>query len=84
VLIVPTVVLPPAIPFTLHVTAVFVVLLTIAVNVCGSPSSTEAEVGETLTVTLEGGGCDGAEPTAPAQPSKDPAKSNAEHQAGCQ
>ena len=60
VLIVPTVALPPRIPFTLQFTAVFVELLTVAVNVCGSPSSTEAEAGVRLTVTPEGGGCDGA------------------------
>ena len=80
VLIVPTVALPPRIPFTLQFTAVFVELLTVAVNVCGSPSSTEAEAGVRLMVTPEGGGCGGAEPTTPPQPRKDAAKNDAAHQ----
>ena len=80
VLIVPTVALPPRIPFTLQFTAVFVELLTVAVNVCGSPSSTEAEAGMRLMVTPGGGGCDGAEPTTPPQPRKDAAKNDAAHQ----
>ena len=80
VLIVPTVALPPRIPFTLQFTAVFVELLTVAANVCGSPSSTEAEAGVRLTVTPEGGGCDGAGPTTPPQPRKDAAKNETAHQ----
>jgi len=48
---VPTVALPPAIPFTLQVTAVFVVPVTVAVNCCVAPVTTEALVGLTLTVT---------------------------------
>jgi hypothetical protein len=78
-LIVPTVALPPGIPFTLQVTAVFVVLPTAATNVCGAPSSTEAETGVTFTVTAGGGGCVGAEPTTPPQPRKDATKSSAGH-----
>lgn len=80
VLMVPTVALPPGIPFTLQVTAVFVELLTTAVNACGSPSSTEADAGVRLTVTPEGGGGDGAGPATPPQPRKDAAKNNAGHQ----
>jgi len=48
---VPTVALPPAIPFTLQVTAVFVVFVTVAVNCCVAPVATEALVGLTLTAT---------------------------------
>ncbi len=53
-LIVPTAEFPPEIPSTLQVTAEFVVLPTVAVNDCVSPSKTEAEMGETLTVTARG------------------------------
>jgi hypothetical protein len=77
--IVPNVELPPAIPFTLQVTAVFVELATVAVKACGSPSSTDAEVGETLTATLGGGGCDGPEPASPLQPRNEEARNNAGH-----
>jgi hypothetical protein len=80
VLIVPTLAFPPGIPFTLQFTAVFVAWLTIAANVCASPSSTEAEAGVRLMVTLEGGGCDGAKPATPPQPRRDAAKNNAAHQ----
>jgi hypothetical protein len=76
-LIVPTVMLPPGIPFTLQVTAVFVVFPTVATNVCGAPSSTEAAAGVTFTVTVGGGGCVGAEPTTPPQPRKDATRSSA-------
>lgn len=41
---------PPAMPFTLHVTAVFDVPVTVAVSCCGLPSNT-LELGvETVTV----------------------------------
>jgi hypothetical protein len=78
-LIVPTVALPPEIPFTLHVTAVFIELPTTAINVCGVPSNTEAAAGVTVTLMAGGGGCAGAEPTTPPQPRKDAAKSSAGH-----
>lgn len=78
--IVPTPALPPEIPFTLQFTAVFVELVTTAVKACGEPSSNEEEGGVTLMVMPEGGGCGGAEPTAPPQPRKDAAKSSAGHQ----
>jgi hypothetical protein len=77
--IVPTVEFPPGTPFTLQLTAVFVELLTVAVNVCGSPSNIATEVGARLTVTFEGGGCGGAEPTKPPQPRKDAAKNTTGH-----
>jgi hypothetical protein len=71
--------LPPGTPFTLQVTAVFVVLLTVAENVCSSPSSTDAEDGATLTVMLGGGDCDGPVPTTPPQPRRDATKNNTGH-----
>jgi len=76
-LIVPTVALPPGIPFTLQVTEVFIVLETVATKVCVAPSSTEAAAGVMFTVTVGGGGCVGAEPTRPPQPRKDATKSSA-------
>ena len=77
VLIVPTVVFPPGIPFTLQATAVLDVLLTVAVKACGSPSNTEAETGEMVTVTLGGGGCDELELTSPPQPRNKETRSSA-------
>ena len=53
---VPTSTLPPVIPFTFHVTAVFVALLTVAVNKSVVLMRTLAEVGEIFTLT--GGGVD--------------------------
>ncbi len=77
-LMVPTAAFPPGIPFTLQLTAVFarvpVESLTVAMKVCGSPSSTEAEIGDTLTEIIEGGSCDGPEPTSPPQPRIDATK----------
>src|SRR5712692_9612895 len=55
-IIVPTELLPPAIPFTAQVTLVFVVLLTAAVKLCVAPSSTAPDVGETVTEMVGGGG----------------------------
>lgn len=55
-MIVPTELLPPAIPFTAHVTPVFVVLLTVAVKLCVAPSSTAPDGGETATEIVGGGG----------------------------
>ena len=48
--IVPTELLPPAIPATLHVTAVFAVLPTTSASVTVSPSNTEPLVGVTATL----------------------------------
>ena len=53
-LIVPTVLLPPAIPFTFQVTVVTPEFCTVAVNCRTWPSCTLALEGETVTVT--GGG----------------------------
>jgi len=59
--IVPMLALPPATPFTDHVTAVLVELLTVAVKTCGKPRSKEADAGAIATEMEEGGGgCDGA------------------------
>jgi hypothetical protein len=80
VLIVPTAGLPPEIPFTLQFTPVFVELLTVAVNACGAPSSTEAVAGVRVTVTPEGGGGGEAGPTTPPQPRRDTAKKIAARQ----
>jgi hypothetical protein len=49
--IVPTVVFPPFTPFTLQVTAVFVVPVTLAVNCCVWDTPTDPLAGETLTET---------------------------------
>jgi hypothetical protein len=48
---VPSVELPPAMPFTLHVTAVdgLPVAVTLAVNACPAPVETVAEIGEIPT-----------------------------------
>ena len=54
VLIVPTVALPPVVPFTCHVTAVFVVPVTVSVNCFDWPGLTVADAG--VTVTVIGGG----------------------------
>ncbi len=42
-------------PLALHVTAVFVVPLTLAVNCCVPPVVTDAETGEMLTLTVAAG-----------------------------
>src|SRR5580698_7757496 len=52
---VPTVALPPVTPFTCQVTAVSLVLVTVAVNCCCEPSCTLAVAGETVTVGVTGG-----------------------------
>jgi hypothetical protein len=51
---VPTVALPPATPFTVHVTAVLAVPVTVAVNCCDAPVTKVALVGtnDTLTAAL--------------------------------
>jgi hypothetical protein len=75
--IVPIVAFPLGIPFTLQLTAVFPVLLTIAVKVRGSPSKRDAAPGTIVTLIFEGGSCDGPDPTSPPQPRNDATKSNA-------
>ena len=57
---VPTLEFPPAIPLTLQVTLVLVVLVTVAANCCVAPRKTEAVGGKTLTLTVGGGGGGGA------------------------
>jgi hypothetical protein len=47
----PTVELPPLIPLTCHVTAVFVLPLTVAVNGCVARVANVAVLGEIVTVT---------------------------------
>jgi hypothetical protein len=54
-LIVPTVELPPVVPFTCQVTAVFVVPETAATNCVCVPGLTVAEAGVTMTVICGGG-----------------------------
>jgi hypothetical protein len=49
--IVPTVEFPPAVPFTLHVTAVLALPFTVAVNCWVCDSSTAAVAGDTVTET---------------------------------
>lgn len=61
----PTVAFPPAVPLTVQVTLVFVVLLTVAVNCCVVETMTTAEVGLIEIVTAGGGG---AAPPPPPQP----------------
>src|SRR6059058_1639846 len=64
---VPTAEFPPAMPFTLQLTVVSVVLVTVAVNATWLPSTTEPLSGATLTV-MEGGGGGGATAAPPPQP----------------
>ena len=66
--IVPTPEFPPALPFTLQLTLVSVVLDTVAVKVIWFPSTTEPDGGVTLTVMEGGGGGGGAAAPPPPQP----------------
>jgi hypothetical protein len=52
--IVPTLEFPPVTPFTVHVTPVFVLPDTVAVNCCVFPADSVAEVGDTDTLTGNG------------------------------
>lgn len=63
-MIVPTRALPPAVPFTLQLTLVFVVLVTVAVSVNWFPSRTVLAGDVRVTVMDGGGGGGGA--TVPA------------------
>src|SRR5271165_2021917 len=58
----PLAALPPGTPFTLQVTAVFVVLLTEALKLCVLPKSTMPLFGETMTAICGGGGGGPPEP----------------------
>ena len=66
---VPTVELPPVTPPTCHVTTVFEVFSTVAVNACVPPPAlTLAVLGDTVTVTTGGAGVfttTSAEPCTP-------------------
>ena len=54
--IVPAAALPPGVPFTCQVTAVFVVPVTVAMNCVLAPGPTVAVAGVTVTVIGGGGG----------------------------
>src|SRR5262249_17831563 len=69
VVIVPTAALRPGTPFTLQLTAVLAVLLTVALNLVVFPSTTELLFGVTATATEPGtGGGGGTGVTAPPPP----------------
>ena len=59
--IVPNVVLPPVTPFTLQITAVSVVFVTVAVKVAWFPSRTEPFGGFTATMIERAGGGGGGD-----------------------
>jgi len=63
--IVPSVAFPPGTPFTPQLTAVSVVLITVAVKVAWPPSTTDPLVGFTVTSIVGGGGGGGDAPPAP-------------------
>src|SRR5438094_7876805 len=65
---VPTAEFPPAMPLTLQLVVVSVVLVTVAVNTTWLPSMTEPLSGATLTVMEGGGGGGGATAPPPPQP----------------
>jgi hypothetical protein len=66
---VPTAALPPGVPFTLQLTTVSVVFVTLAVNVVVFPSSTDPLFGATVTTMAGGGGGGGSTPElAPPAP----------------
>jgi hypothetical protein len=71
--IVPVAALPPATPFTSHVTAVFDALAMLAVNCCGPPGATFAEAGET-EIVIGGSGVVVEVPPPPPQPQSSTAK----------
>ena len=79
--IVPAEALPAGMPFTLQLTLVFVVFVTVAANVWEFPRRTDTVVGVTVTVIegVGGGGGGGggstSDPVAPPQPGSPPAKS---------
>jgi len=61
---VPTTAFPPAVSFTLQVTAVSAVFVTVAVNVASFPSTTDPLLGIIVT-PIDGGGGGGGEPAPP-------------------
>ena len=62
----PVALFPPGRPFTLQLTPVFVVFVTVAVNVTEFPSRTVELDAETVTTMLGGGGGGGVEVTEAA------------------
>ena len=68
-MIIPAERLPPGIPFTLQVTAVFGVLVTVALKFCMFPNKTDPLVGVTETMMEGGGGGGGVALEPPPQPS---------------
>jgi hypothetical protein len=68
---VPTAALPPAVPFTLQMTTVSVVFVTLAENAAVFPSSIEPFFGATVT-TMEGGGGGGGSTPELAPPAPQP------------
>jgi hypothetical protein len=66
--IIPSVAFPPGTPFTLQLTAVSDVFVTVAVKVAWFPSTTDPFAGFTVTSIAGGGGGGGDAPPAP-QPS---------------
>ena len=67
-LMVPLDTLPPGTSFTLHLTFMSVVFVTVAANVCEFPSKTEPLLGVTVTLMDCGGGGGGGAVTEPAPP----------------
>jgi hypothetical protein len=63
---------PPGILFTLQVTLVSAVFVTVAVRVCEFPRRTDPVVGDTVTVTDGGGGADGGGDMTDAGPPPQP------------
>src|SRR5579859_49335 len=78
--IVPAEALPAGIPFTLQLTVVFGVFVTVAANVCEFTSRIDAVVGVTVTVIAGAGGGEGGgsttDPAAPPQPGSPLAKNS--------
>lgn len=76
--IVPAEALPAGMPFTLQITLVFVVFVTVAANVCELPRRIDPLVGVTVTVIVGVGGGEGGgsttDPAAPPQPGSPPAE----------
>jgi hypothetical protein len=64
--------LPPGMLFTLQVTLVSVVFVTVAVRVCEFPSRTDPVVGVSVTATDGGGGVDGGGEMTEAEPPPQP------------
>lgn len=79
--IVPAVAFPPGTPFTLQVTAVFEVPVTVAVNCCVLPSNTLELEDDTVTATDGDGGDVVLDELPPPQPPKRMTKPNEQRNA---